>query len=200
MAMQPEVGIFSERAAAESAAKRLRQAGIPPDRIKLLLPGHPETIGRIPTSDTEGAGTGPAIGAVVGGAAGATGGMILGPAVAALLIPGVGPVTAVGLAAAALLGAAGGAAAGGAAGAAMEQKLSDGLPKDESYLYAEALAKGRTVVFVAAETSEEAERAREVFRASGAESIDAARKTAGVGAAPAEEARYDPGELGSEKH
>ena len=188
--MQPEVGIFSDRARAQAAADLLRRSGFGEDQVEVLLPGEPEPAEAIvETDDAEAPGVGRAVGGVVGGAAGASAGLGLGAAAASLLIPGIGPVTAVGLAAAALLGAAG-AVGGAAAGGALEDKSQRGLPHDELYLYRDALRHGKGVVFAVPRTDDEADRAKQVLQNSGAESLDAARHAWWIGIRDAERAHY----------
>jgi hypothetical protein len=116
----------------------------------------------------------------VGAATGASAGFGLGAATASLLIPGVGAVTAIGIAAAALLGLIG-AAGGAAAGDALEEKSRTGLPKDEAYLYEEALSRGKGVVFARVDSEEEERAVRRHLEASGAESLDVAREKWWVG-------------------
>jgi hypothetical protein len=180
--MKSVVGIFESGGLAREAAGRLASAGFTPDRINLLTPSSSEADihSSAPTEETEQPGMGKAVGGVVGGVAGATAGMGLGAAAASLLLPGIGPVAAVGLAAAALFGA-GGAVGGAAAGGALEDKMSQGLPKDELYLYEEALRRGHSVVFALARTDEEEDLARRTLSAAGAETLDAAREQWSVG-------------------
>lgn len=200
--METAVGIFSTRRQAEAAVRDLRSRGIPQDHIQLLLP---ETaaidLPVVPTDDAEQPGMGKAVGGVVGAAVGASAGLGLGTAAASLLIPGVGAVTAIGLAAAALFGA-GGALGGAAAGGALEEKSEQGLPKDELYLYEDALALGRSVVFVLAATDEEVRTARRALEESGAESLDAARERWWVGIREAEREHYerDGRDFGPQEH
>ena len=188
--MEPVVGIFTSRSTATDAALALRSHGFASDRIQLLLtPGkHPEDL--VPMEDAEQSGVGQAVGGVVGGAMGASAGLGLGAAVASLLIPGVGPVTAIGLAAAALFGA-GGAVGGAALGEALEEKTRRGLPKDEAYLYEDALSHGRSVVFVLPDSEDDAEAARQILKDAGAESLDAARDAWWVGIRDTEKAHYE---------
>lgn len=191
--MESVVGIFREREAAARAAADLRAAGIDPTRINVLMPGDagdPAAAATIQTSDTEGPGLGKAIGGVVGGVAGAAAGMQLGAAAATLLVPGIGPIAAVGLAAAALFGA-GGIVGGAMAGGALEKSMSQGLPKDDLYLYEDALRKGHSVVFVLAETDEEAKVARERLTKDGVESLDAARHDWWIGLRSTEADEYE---------
>jgi hypothetical protein len=184
--MQTTVGLFSSRADAERAAVRLRAAGVPDDRINLLVPGTAERdLPRIPTTDAESPGIGPALGGVVGAAAGAAGGIHAAAAISAFL-PGVGPVIALGLVAGALVGAGGGMAAG----EAVEGAMDGGVPKDELFLYEDALRRGRSVLIVAAADEDEAQLARQLMVAAGAEDLDAARDRWWLGLRGAEAERY----------
>jgi hypothetical protein len=189
--MKTAVGIFASRSDAELALHRLMAAGVPSSKINFLTPGNwEERIGDVPTSDTEQPGTAKAVGGVVGGAMGASAGFGLGPILAGLLVPGLGTITAIGFAAAALLGL-GGAVGGAAAGAAMEETLSDGLPKDELFVYEDALRKGHSVVVALLDSEDEATRAKNILVRSGTESVDAAREDWWVGLRGAEQAEYE---------
>src|SRR5262245_37431251 len=184
--MTTTVGLFAARSDGEDAVARLRAAGIPPDRINLLAPGTAEReLRRVPTSETEQPGVGPTLGGVVGAAAGAAGGMQAAMAVSAL-VPGVGPVVALGLIAGALVGAGGGAAIG----SAVEGSLGHTVPKDELFLYQDALRQGRTVLFVVGVDDEQAALVRRILYEAGAESLDAARERWWLGLRPAEAERY----------
>ena len=147
--MEPVVGIFPSRASAEAGVKRLFSRGFAEEQVSMLLPGEPATPAEledeVPTEDAEQSGTGPAVGGVVGAAAGASAGFGAGVIGASLLVPGVGAVTAIGLAAAALFGAAG--AVGGAHMGEVLEETRRGIPKDELYLYEDALAHGYGIVF-----------------------------------------------------
>lgn len=175
--MKTAAGIFSDRNDAGRAAARLASVGIGGDDITVLMPGASEAqIEAVPTDEAEQPGMGKAIGFVVGGAVGAAAGLPLGAAVVSLLVPGIGPVIAIGLAGAALLGA-GGAAIGGA----LESNLTEGLPKDEVFVYEEALRQDRTVVIALVRDDARVEEAREVLESAGADSVDAAREQWWVG-------------------
>jgi hypothetical protein len=115
--------------------------------------------------------------------------MTLGAAAASLFVPGVGPVIALGLLGGALLGA-GGAVGGAAVGEALEEGMEEGLPRDEIFVYEDALRKGRTVVVVAAEDDDQVEAARQVMQQAGAESVDAAREDWWLGLRDAEASHY----------
>jgi hypothetical protein len=106
-----------------------------------------------------------------------------------LLVPGVGPVIAFGLLGAALLGV-GGAVAGAAAGDVMEKAMTDGLPRDELYVYEDALRRGRTVIIAFADDGLIAENARAALGQAGAESVDAAREEWWIGLRSAEQEHY----------
>ena len=189
--MEDIVGIFNSLADARRAAAIVRTFGIPEDRITVLTPhtSEVEIEASVPTSDTEQPGMGKAMGGTVGAAMGVAGGATAGAAVASLLVPGVGPVLALGILGAALLGA-GGAAAGAAAGDALEHGMSDGLPRDELFLYEDALRKGRSVVIAFAEDELIAENARAGLASAGAETVDAAREDWWTGLRGAEQEHY----------
>jgi hypothetical protein len=183
--MESVTGIFTSRTEAEDAVATLRGLGIPPDRITLLTPDRPQgAVNRVPTTEAEPPGLGRALGAVVGGAAGASGGIQAG-ALVSLFVPGVGPVIALGALGALLLGL-----GGAALGEAFDKGLRHGLPKDEVYLYEDALRQGRSVVVALLDDAEEAQKAREALAAAGAESIDAARERWWIGLRDAEAAAY----------
>jgi hypothetical protein len=188
--MKTTVGIFKDRANAERAVEQLRSIGIADRNIDLLMPGDTKTdVSDVQTTETEQPGMGKAMGGVVGAALGTAGGMSLGAAAASLFIPGVGPIIASGIIGAALLGA-GGAIGGAAAGEAMEETIADGLPKDETFVYEDALRQGRSVVVALTESDEQDEAARKIMTQAGAESIDSARDNWWVGLRDAEEEDY----------
>jgi hypothetical protein len=178
-------GVFSSQAEAERAVKALRTTVVPSDKITLLTPGDiRRELDSVPVNSAEQPGMGKAIGAVLG----AAGGMSTGALVAAV-IPGVGLVTAIGILGTAILTAAG-AGVGAAAGDSLENRMTDGLPEDEIFLYEDALRKGRTVVIVFAEDETIATSVRERFTAEGAEAIDAARQQWWTGLRSAEQEHY----------
>jgi hypothetical protein len=188
--MQTVVGIFTSKVAAEHAAEQLCSLGIARDQIHFLVPSaSSEQPEQVPTSDTEQPGMGSALGGVVGGAIGASSGMMTATVLSAL-VPGIGTVTAIGLAALSLLGLVGGAAAGAVAGGALEDSLANGLPKDEIYVYKDALRRGRTVLIALVEDADQATAARTALEQAGAESLDAARAQWWVGTRDAEAEAY----------
>jgi len=183
--MQAVAAVFARRTDAERAASALEALGLPRDRITLLTPGTDPR--RIPTDEGEAPGVGATLGAVVGGAAGASIGVPIG-ALMTLLVPGVGPVIATSVLGAALLGA-----GGAAVGATLEESLSQGLPRDELFVYEDALRRGHSVVVALVEDAEQVEAARQLFTAARAESIDAARERWWLGLRSAERERYAEG-------
>jgi hypothetical protein len=173
------VGIFTDRESAERAANVLRAPEIAGAGVTTLAPGMSpsEAAARVPTTEGEAPGIGPALGAVVGTAAGATGGMHIALAAAVTVFPLVGPVIATGL----LAGALAGGTLGVAIGKALENHLSEGLPKDELLVYEEALRRGRTVVIALVDSEDRARVCRAVLAGAGAETVDAARSSWGLG-------------------
>lgn len=108
---------------------------------------------------------------------GAAGGPEVGAADAAsALVPVAGPAIAVGLVGAALL-----SPGGAAEGAALENTLENGLPKDELFVYEEALRLGFSLVVVTTADAADHEKAVATLDASGAESVDIARERWWIG-------------------
>jgi hypothetical protein len=183
--MQTVAGTFPTRADAERGAAQLEALGIARNHITLLSPGTEPR--RVPTDEGERSGTGAAIGAVVGAGTGAAVGFPLGAAVT-MMVPGIGPIIASGIIGALLFGA-----GGAALGATLEESLVAGVPRDDLFIYEDALRRGRSVVVALAEDDAAAGRARETLEAAGAESVDAAREQWWVGLRSAEQERYGGG-------
>ena len=184
--MKTLVGIFDTQTDAAAAYRDLRSLNLRGENIIVLTPGASlQELDAVPTEEGEQPGMGKAIGGVIGGAMGLAGGV----AVATLLLPAVGPVLALGLGAGSL--GLGGAVAGAAGGGALEDLLTRGLPKDEIFLYEDALRRGRTVIVVVCEDEELLTRSREIMERNRAESLDAAREKWWIGLRDTEEAQYD---------
>ncbi len=181
-------GVFKTRADAERTVHQAHKAGIAADKITLLTPGTVEQIDKemqsVPVDSTEQPGMGKAIGALLGGGIGITSGSLL-----IALVPGLGPITALGLLGAAVLGAAG-ATVGAEVGGKAEDSMSEGLPEDEIFVYEDALRKGRSVVIALADSEASASLLRELFKAEGAETVDAAREQWWIGLRGAEQNHY----------
>jgi hypothetical protein len=189
--MESIVGIFNSFADARRAAAILRSLGIPEQRITVLSSHTPENEieARVPTEETEQPGMGSAVGATVGAAIGTAAGATAGAAVASLLVPGVGPVLALGLIGAALFGT-GAGVTGAFAGQALDHALEEGLPRDELYIYEDALRRGRSVCVAFADNEQMAENARAALNSAGAESVDAAREGWWLGLRDVEQEHY----------
>jgi hypothetical protein len=185
--MTPTVGIFVDRASAERAVGNLRAVGISPKSIHVLIPGSSEPlVSRVPTSEAEQPGIGKAIGGVLGGAVGVASGAEIGAvAAASALLPVAGPAIAIGIVGAVLLSL-GGAAVGGA----LENALANGVPKDELFVYEDALRRGYSIVVVMPADADEHERAVAVLEGSGAESVDAAHERWWIGLRDTEAFEY----------
>ena len=161
--MEVFVKVFDNQAKAREAVSELTRLGLSERRVALLTPGQqPTSRAPIPVSDTERPGMGTAMGATVGGAMGVAGGASLGLAAASLLVPGVGPVMAFGVLGAALLGTTG-AVAGAAVGSSIEEKLGEGFPHEDIYLYEHALRHGKSVVVAYVDEGDQADRAKEIL-------------------------------------
>lgn len=189
--MESIVGIFNSLADARRAAAIVQSLGVPEEKVTVLSPrtSDAELEAKVLTTDTEQPGMGQALGGTVGAALGVAGGLEAGAAAASLLVPGVGPVLAFGLIGAAILGA-GGAAAGAIAGNALEKGIADGVPRDELFVYEDALRRGRSVVIALADNEQAAESARTALSRAGAESVDAARDEWWIGLRAAEAEHY----------
>jgi len=188
--MQAVTGIFNSFDQARRSAQDLKNEGIGDDNINFLTPGASSpNVEKIPATAGEQPGMGTTVGGVVGAAIGTAAGAPLGMTLASAVLPGIGPTIAVGLAASALLGVTG-ALGGAAAGGSLENALTEGLPKDEIFVYEDALKQGRTVMIIFADDGEQAERAGAILKRHDAESVDAAREQWWVGTRDAEMEHY----------
>jgi uncharacterized protein with PIN domain len=183
--MKAVIGVFTSVADAQRALAQFREIVLPEDWLTLLTPSSLNEQKAAPMVSTEQPGIGKTVGALVGGGAGLT----CGPLLVAALVPGVGPVTALGLLGGAVLAAAG-ASVGALVGGKSENFMTDGLPKDELFVYEDALRKGRSVVIAMAKDELEAARFRELLLTEGAESVDAARENWWIGLRSAEQEHY----------
>ena len=185
--MYSTVGIFESKAAAERTRERLIALGFERDNVSLLTPGtNGAQAATVKTTDTEERGTGAAIGSVIGAATGASAGAAL-----TAFMPGVGPVIAAGWAAMALLGVTG-AVGGGVVGNAIEDALSSGLPKDELFVYEDALRRGHSVVIAFSNDTVQIDEAHVVMREEDAEDVDTARERWWIGIRPEDEKYHEP--------
>ena len=186
--MKAVTGVFQTRESAERALADIRKTGISTDHVTLLMPGSVDRVEQelqaVPKDTTEQPGMANAMGALAGGGIGLAGGSML-----MALVPGLGPITALGLLGAGVLTAAG-AAIGATAGGKIEQSSYEGLPEDEIFVYEDALRNGRCVVLALAGDEHQASALRDILKADGAESVDAAREQWWTGLRSAEESHY----------
>jgi len=124
------------------------------------------------TKAPEGATTG----GVTGGVAGGVIGLLAG--IGALAIPGLGPFIAAGPIMAALSGASIGAATGGLVGGLVGM----GIPEIEAKRYEQKLRDGNFLIAVDIDDDDDEDRAKEIFKAAGAEDIS----TTSMSKAPSE--------------
>jgi hypothetical protein len=186
--MKSVAGIFTSRQDAERAVQRLAEIGISREHLTLLTPGDTRRVESLPRDEGEAPGTGTAIGAVTGMATGASVGLPLGAAMS-LMIPGVGPILAFGLIGAALFGA-----GGAAIGSALETALTPGVPRDDLFVYEDALRAGRSVVIALTDDDAVAVRAREILTDAGALDLDTARDRWWAELRDTDRGRYAPDE------
>ena len=149
------VGVFTDRAAAESAVAALEQAGFTHEHLGFA--GHGDPASTEGTDHAAGALKGAARGSLSGGAVGG----LLG-ALATVLIPGIGPVIAGGL----LAGIVAGAVAGGAIGGIGGALTGMGVPKHDAEYYEKEFRGGRTLVTV--DPGDRRAEAEQIMRAHGA--------------------------------
>ena len=157
-------GIVPTEAAAIQAANALKAAGFSTDDISALFPdqsGSKDFAHEQNTKAPEGAAAGAGVGGAVGGGLGWLAG------IGALAIPGVGPLIAAGPIMAALSGVAAGAMVGGLTGTL----IGLGIPELEAKRYEGKVKDGNILMSVHAETSEEIDHAKEIFKHAGAEDI-----------------------------
>ena len=166
---------------------RLASLGIARDRLTLLTPGtDTRRLTTLPVDEGEAPGTGAAIGAVAGVATGAGVGLPIGAAVS-LVVPGIGPIIAFGLLGAALFGA-----GGAAIGNALENTLTQGVPRDDLFVIEDALRTGKSVALALVDDEATAMRARDALREEGALDLDTARDRWWSALPEAERGRFEP--------
>lgn len=163
-------GIYLTETNVESAVNALKDAGFANSDISVLLPESVRT-GELATDHSTKAPQGAAVGAGSGAAVGGALGWLVG--VGALAIPGIGPVIAAGPLLAALARVGIGGALGGFAGSL----VGLGIPEYEAKKYEGQMVKGGILVGVHCETSEQANRAREVLLNTDAQDVAVSRET-----------------------
>ena len=164
MAAKAVFGIASSEPQAARIATELEAAGFSRNDISVLFPDRTATRDFAHEKNTklpEGAAAGAGTGGVLGGGLG----WLVG--IGSLAIPGLGPFIAAGPIMAALGGAAIGAAVGGLTGALVGM----GIPEIEAKQYESKLREGNILISVHTESSEERDRAKEIFERAGAHDI-----------------------------
>lgn len=155
---------------AEDIVDRLKMAGFSNNDISALVADKSGTKDFAISNQTkapEGTATGVGAGVVLGGGLGWLAG------IGALAIPGLGPFIAAGPIMAALSGAAIGGTVGGITGALVGM----GIPEYEAKRYEGKVKGGNALISVHSEDSEETERAKQIFKAAGAQDISTATET-----------------------
>jgi hypothetical protein len=163
-------GIYATRARVDTAVTALQEHGFANTDVAILLPeslGTNDPITEKSTKAPEGAAAGGASGLLLGGALG----WFVG--VGALASPGVGPLIAAGPILAALAGAGAGSAIGGLTGGL----VGLGIPEYEAKKYEGRVAQGNVLLSVHCESSDQHNRARQVWEATGAEDISSATES-----------------------
>ena len=156
--------IVQNEGQAESIVSQLQTAGFSNNDISVLFPNKSGTKDFAHEHNTK-APEGAVAGAGTGGALGGTLGLLAG--IGALAIPGLGPFIAAGPLLAALSGAAAGAAVGGVTGAL----VGLGIPEIEAKRYEGKIKGGNLLVSVHTESSDEAKRAMDIFKAAKADDV-----------------------------
>lgn len=149
---------------AETIVDELKMAGFSNNDISVLFPdkwGTRDFAHEHSTKAPEGAAAGAGTGGIIGG----TLGWLVG--IGSLAIPGLGPFIAAGPIMAALSGAAVGATVGGVTGAL----IGLGIPEYEAKLFEGKIKEGKILISVHTEDGDERDRAKDIFKASGASDI-----------------------------
>src|SRR6202789_3017423 len=157
-------GIYPTSAHAERPVDELVLAGLPRADDSVLLQDYRGTKDFAHEKDTkapEGTTTGVTAGGVIGGTLGVLAG------IGALAIPGIGPFIAAGPIMAGLAGLGVGGAVGGLVGAL----IGMGIPEYEAKRYEGRVKGGGTLLSVHCDTSDQASRAKDLLKSSGAQDI-----------------------------
>lgn len=144
------VGVFSNRADAESALHELKKSGFSMDRVSIIARdgnnqddiAGTEVKERVGDKADEGAKTGAVSGSVVGG----LGGLLVG--LGALAIPGIGPIMLAGATATTLATTLAGAGIGAVAGSLLGALIGLGIPEERAKVYDERVKRGGYLVII----------------------------------------------------
>lgn len=184
--MEVVSGMFHFPADATRTADRLRETGIAPERLHLVAAGTSRTDleASIPIEETEGPGVGTVLGGLVGG--------VLALLLSPFFVAG-GPYAAIGRTGATVIVVLGAAILGMVLGARIERTATRGVPRDDLFLYEEALRRGRSILIATADAPTQAATIRRELRAAGAEPVDAFRTDWWQGLREVERAHYEAG-------
>jgi hypothetical protein len=157
--MHAVIGLFVNRAEAESAVERLVEIDVDRGEIGVAMKDERElAVVRQSTGATAGdlAGEGATAGFVSGAGVGVLVGLAL--AGSALVLPGIGPLVIAGPLAAAVTGASIGALSGGVVGGL----IGMGIPEDDAKAYSVGLGEGH-IILTARVPKDEANAVRKIF-------------------------------------
>ena len=157
-------GLYPSVERAERAVDDLVNARFSNDDVSVLMPDRQSSKDFAHEKQTK-APEGTTTGAVAGGTIGGTLGLLAG--IGALAIPGLGPFIAAGPIMAALAGVGVGGTVGGLVGALVGM----GIPEYEAKRYEGKVKVGHILLSVRAQSWADAERAKEIFEATGAQDI-----------------------------
>jgi len=164
MSAKAVFGIASSEGQASRIAQDLEAAGFSRNDISVLFPDRTTTRDFAHEKNTK-APEGAAAGGVTGGVIGGGLGWLVG--IGSLAIPGLGPFIAAGP----IMAALGGAAIGGAVGGLTGALVGLGIPELEAKQYEAKLREGNILISVHTETSDERDRAKQIFERGGAHDV-----------------------------
>jgi hypothetical protein len=155
--------VFDTRSAADSALRKLEQAGFTKDQVAMLI--SEETRGRhFSVEESNKAEEGATVGATVGGLVGALSLALV--SAGGILVPGLNIVVS-----GALLGALAGLGAGVAAGGLVGALVGLGIPEHEAKLYEAEVRKGAILIAVEARDDLRADKVRIILKEARAQNI-----------------------------
>lgn len=184
--MEVVAGIFHFPADATRTAERLREMGIPQERVRVVTPetSRQGPEGAIPVEETEGPGVGTVLGGLVGG--------VLALVISPFFVAG-GPYAAIGRIGATVIVVLGAVILGMVLGARIERSATRGVPRGDLFLYEEALRRGRSILIATADAPTQAATIRRELKAGGADPVDAFGTDWWQGLREVEQAHYEAG-------
>lgn len=182
--MEVLTGIFHFPADATRTAERLRELGIPQERIRVLTSetSRADMGATLPVEETEGPGVGTVLGGLVGG--------VLALMLSPFFVAG-GPFAAIGRTGGTVIVVLGAAILGVIVGRIIERAATRGIPRDDLFLFEEALHRGRSVLVATTEAPTQSATIRRELKAGGAEPVDAFGTDWWNGLREGEQAHYE---------